>query len=98
MAILIFVYNRVLPVERVATSFSSANNIGLNLTGNVFTFAEDGVHDPQFYVSGLAYDTGGTGTTNGSTPLPAALPLFAGGLGVLGLLGWRRKRKAQATA
>jgi hypothetical protein len=30
-----------------------------------------------------------------STPLPAALPLFATGLGGLGLLGWRRKRKAQ---
>jgi hypothetical protein len=27
------------------------------------------------------------------TPLPAALPLFATGLGVMGLLGWRRKRK-----
>jgi PEP-CTERM motif len=26
-------------------------------------------------------------------PLPATLPLFATGLGVLGLLGWRRKRK-----
>jgi hypothetical protein len=31
-----------------------------------------------------------------STPLPAALPLFAGGLGALGLFGWRRKRKASA--
>jgi hypothetical protein len=29
----------------------------------------------------------------GSTPLPAALPLFAGGLGVIGLLARRRKRK-----
>jgi len=29
-------------------------------------------------------------------PLPAALPLLAGGLGVLGMLGWRRKRKAVA--
>jgi hypothetical protein len=29
-----------------------------------------------------------------TTPLPAALPLFASGLGALGLLGWRRKRKA----
>jgi hypothetical protein len=30
-----------------------------------------------------------------ATPLPAALPLFATGLGGLGLLGWRKKRKAQ---
>ena len=30
------------------------------------------------------------------TPLPAALPLFASGLGALGLLGWRRKRKQAA--
>jgi hypothetical protein len=28
------------------------------------------------------------------TPIPAALPLFATGLGALGLLGWRRKKKA----
>ena len=32
------------------------------------------------------------------TPLPAALPLIATGIGALGLLGWRRKRKAQAVA
>jgi len=34
----------------------------------------------------------------GAAPLPAALPLFASGLGGLGLLGWRRKRKAAARA
>jgi len=34
------------------------------------------------------------GTSVPSVPLPAALPLFATGLGALGLLGWRRKRKA----
>ena len=32
------------------------------------------------------------------TPLPAALPLFASGLGALGLLGWRRKRKVASLA
>jgi hypothetical protein len=26
------------------------------------------------------------------TPIPAALPLFATGLGAMGLFGWRRKR------
>jgi len=33
-----------------------------------------------------------------AAPLPAALPLFTTGLGALGLLGWCRKRKAQAAA
>jgi hypothetical protein len=40
----------------------------------------------------------GAGTfTVTPTPLPAALPLFATGLGALGLLGWRRKRKSPRT-
>lgn len=33
-----------------------------------------------------------------ATPLPAALPLFATGLGAFGVLGWRRKRRAAALA
>jgi PEP-CTERM motif len=32
------------------------------------------------------------------TPLPAALPLFTSGLGALGLLGWRKRRKAATAA
>jgi hypothetical protein len=44
--------------------------------------------------SGLIVLTG-TGVA-AATPLPAALPLFATGLGALGLLGWCRKRKALA--
>lgn len=31
-----------------------------------------------------------------TTPLPVALPLFGAGLSVIGLLGWRRKRKNAA--
>jgi len=34
------------------------------------------------------------GGTVSPVPLPAALPLFATGLGALGLLGWRRKEAA----
>lgn len=33
-----------------------------------------------------------------TTPLPAALPLFASGVGALGFLGWRRKRKTAIPA
>lgn len=46
------------------------------------------------------YSAGGTSggsvsvTPVSTTPLPAALPLFATGLGAMGLFGWRRKRKA----
>jgi hypothetical protein len=37
-----------------------------------------------------------SGQTFGATviPIPAALPLFGTGLGILGFLGWRRRRKA----
>lgn len=34
----------------------------------------------------------------GATPLPAALPLFASGAGILGALGWRKKRKTKIAA
>jgi hypothetical protein len=47
---------------------------------------------PQDYSDQASVDDAGTWTT----PLLAALPLFATGLGTLGLLGWRRKRKPDA--
>ena len=72
-------------LDGVKTSFSSANDNSLSITGTVFTFEEDTSSDPTFYVSALDYST---------TPLPAALPLFATGLGAMGLLSWRRNRKA----
>jgi hypothetical protein len=57
--------------------------------------------------SSFAYILGGLGTVSYSinislpsgayvTPLPAALPLFATGLGALALLGWHRRRKGAA--
>lgn len=51
-----------------------------------------------FFDYGPALFTATFDPETSATPLPAALPLFATGLGALGLLGWRRKRKAQAVA
>jgi hypothetical protein len=59
--------------------------------------------DPNFFIDPsvpnasqytIEYSPGIVATS--ATPLPAALPLFATGLGALGLLGWRRKRKNAA--
>jgi hypothetical protein len=40
----------------------------------------------------------GSATITSETPLPGALPLFASGLGALGMLAKRRKRKAALAA
>lgn len=45
------------------------------------------------YSTPLYPDETGTLVVN---PLPAALPLFATGIGLIGLFGWRRKRKNAA--
>jgi hypothetical protein len=72
----------------------------------------DGLALGSWNITGVTMSVGGWGPGQGATtqdinsislpgsvtPLPAALPLFMGGLGVMGLFGWRRKRKAQAAA
>lgn len=49
----------------------------------------------------MIYDNigdGAFGVPQTVTPLPTALPLFASGLGAMGLFGWCRKRKAAASS
>ena len=47
-----------------------------------------------FYYDNESQEAAGTITSAlATTPVPAALPLFAGGLGAIGLFGWRRKKK-----
>jgi hypothetical protein len=53
------------------------------------TSGRGGSGDPSGYVTASA-------VVPSAVPLPAALPLFATGLGALGLLGWHRKRKKTA--
>jgi hypothetical protein len=42
------------------------------------------------------YDNIHFGSTVAPVPIPAALPLFAAGLGAMGVFGWRKKRKSAA--
>jgi hypothetical protein len=81
-------------------SFSVDNGTGetdgdsgvTQLTAN-FTTAASNVNTGPLFTTITVTDPAVTP----ATPLPATLPLFASGLGALGLLGWRRKRKAGAS-
>ena len=64
---------------------------GFDPNGLFFTSAPNEQINGQTFVAGLFGEISPSPTS--ATPLPAALPLFATGLGALGLLGWRRKRK-----
>jgi len=44
----------------------------------------------------LAIDNSSLDAAAAAVPVPAALPLFASGMGMFGLLAWRRKRKSAA--
>ncbi len=52
----------------------------------------DGLSDPRFALTNFQVDL------VASTPIPGALPLFASGLGVLGFITHRRKRKQAVIA
>ncbi|HEY6024802.1 MAG TPA: hypothetical protein VIV34_11590 [Pseudolabrys sp.] len=86
----------------IATSFSSFN-FSTGVGGSAHPNFSSG--PMLFGVMALTNEKGGQVTESfyddinisvNQTPLPAALPLFATGLGGLGLLGWRRKKKAVA--
>jgi uncharacterized protein (TIGR03118 family) len=62
------------------------------------TGGNNGSPNTLFFTDGINGEADGLFGALAPTPLPTALPLFATGLGGLGLLGWRRKRKAQPVA
>jgi hypothetical protein len=94
-------------VDRDGPGPSGFVQLGNNVNfGNGFntitlaTFTDLGTSDFFRIVNGGTGNSGGqiSGLSITAVPLPATLPLFAAGAGVLGLLGRRRKRKAPATA
>jgi hypothetical protein len=69
-------------------STGDMSDVALSADGGMTWFSPSGATPGALEVDGTAT----------VIPIPAALPLFATGIGGLGLLAWRRKRKAQAVA
>ena len=75
-------------------TFEIINAFALLSDNFTFAWAETCANDVILASTTLTSSSGGG--TQSATPLPAALPLFATGLGALGLLARRKKRKGAA--
>jgi hypothetical protein len=78
-------------LDRLSTSAAPNGSFGRG-GGSVAKAASDGPNGNQS--SGAGDNSDPPDPPVSTVPLPSALLLFATGLGGLGLLGWRRKRKA----
>jgi hypothetical protein len=99
-------YNFVLPIQGtgllLSFGFTSATDLSLlpvftSLSGNEYIFDLSGACGFSYCAQRFVTD-GSIKTLSvvnvATTPVPATLPLLITALGGLGLLGWRRKRKA----
>ncbi len=71
-------------------------NVGLTSVAYVVLDLDAGFAGDQHMLVNNFTVNGDVFAAAAPTPLPAALPLFASGLGAMGVLGWRRKRKKAA--
>ena len=82
------------------TGYLQGNVVGidsLNGVGSAWTLlSPDFASVDQVNISGGLFLLDNTAVNTSATPLPAALPLFATGLGAMGFLARRRKRKSGA--
>ena len=85
-------------IQMTVFAVANTNVGGTNDSGSAFIDPIITI-DPSFTLQGYTLEfSEGIQNAAATVPLPAALPLFATGLGALALLGWRRKRKQTATA
>ena len=73
------------------TNLTNCDYTDVTSIGDIYNYTGPGAYGPDSYQETFAL-------RQTAVPLPAALPFFASGLGGLGLLRWRRKRKAVAAA
>jgi hypothetical protein len=87
---------RLLNLVFAAALTDAGGTVGFGLGPTGTTEENEAFSFPPTVLASRNLISGGvTGVPDVSAvPLPATLPLFATGLGALGLLGWRRKRKA----
>jgi hypothetical protein len=74
-------------------TFTNTTLAALGLTDGTYTWSWDSSIYPAVADDSVVLNVGVS-----PTPLPAALPLFAGGIGLVGLLARRRKRQPSALA
>jgi hypothetical protein len=86
------------PIGATSGSFAHIFNLNTDLTGITVSAFIAGLEGGLAYanIHNATFPVGEIRGQLPAVPLPAALPLFATGLGALSLLGWRRKKKAQA--
>lgn len=100
-----------LKIGETAIIYGTIFASGVAVLGQDETFSNGGTYTGQYLATG-GLKAGTKDTFNllvndrfisaenviGATPIPTTLPLLGTGLGIIGLLGWRRKRKAAARA
>ena len=83
-------------VER--SSASNGDDGAINILYGLLKLTSTVGNDGALYTSQVAAQSSFKVTAVSAVPVPAALPLLASGLGALGFIGWRRKRRVQASA
>ena len=84
--------------SRDAVHFMFANSLNLAELDPIISIELSSTAASFVYIETVVPTADSVATPVSANPLPAALPLLATGLGGLGLLGWRSKRKAQVVA
>lgn len=85
-------------INAKSTGISTISGVGLVVAIGDSNFLDDSRITPssrQFFLNVLATKTGGPVSP---VPIPAIFPIFATMMGLFGIVGWRRRRRALAVA